>query len=89
MSAINLDKVVEIKNLMNDKFGLYMHMHDNCEMQYFNFDEVPKAEVWDAIRECVKPLSMDIEIFKDDMSFKFIRLDSQGNEVKYEGYKRY
>ena len=37
--ALGLDEVIELKKLIQDKYGKPMHMHDSCAGQYFSFDE--------------------------------------------------
>ena len=36
---VSFDQVLVFKKDIMDRFGLYLHFHDGCGGQYFNFDE--------------------------------------------------
>lgn len=38
---ITYDVAKRIKDIVSNDFDLYLHFHDSCGGQYFNFDEKP------------------------------------------------
>ena len=47
---ITYDVAKKIKDIVSNDFDLYLHFHDSCGGQYFNFDEKPDDEVYTAIK---------------------------------------
>ena len=48
---ISLIKAVEFQKAVEEKFGIHIHISDNCSGLYFNFDEPPTQELLDFSRE--------------------------------------
>ena len=48
---ITYDVAKKIKDIVSNDFDLYLHFHDSCGGQYFNFDEKPSDEVYTAIKK--------------------------------------
>ena len=40
MESINLLEVIELKNVLEDKFKSTLHIHDSCSGQYFSIDNL-------------------------------------------------
>lgn len=45
MAVIDLFKIVDLKEKINERFGIKMHVHDGCMMQSFSFDEKASDEL--------------------------------------------
>lgn len=39
MFVVDLFKIVDLKKELDAKFGIKLHVHDCCSMQYFSFDD--------------------------------------------------
>lgn len=68
---ITYDIAKEIKDIVSSEFDLYLHFHDSCGGQYFNFDEKPSDEVYKAIEKFFSEIDKKIvvKISDDKMSF--------------------
>ena len=45
MSIIDITKIIELKQVLNDKFDIQLHVHDTCGGQYFSVDNLePSAK---------------------------------------------
>ena len=53
MAMVNLSifKAMEVQKAVEEKFGVHMHIVDNCSGLYFKFDEAPGQEVLDFLKE--------------------------------------
>ena len=53
MAMINLSifKAMEVQKAVEEKFGVHMHISDNCSGLYFNFDEPPTQELIDFAKD--------------------------------------
>lgn len=51
MAIIDLFKIVDLKEKINKKFGIKMHVHDGCMMQSFSFDEKASKELISFIKK--------------------------------------
>ena len=68
---ITYDVAKRIKDIVSNDFDLYLHFHDSCGGQYFNFDEKPSDEVYTAIKKFFSEIDKKIvvKINDDKMSF--------------------
>ena len=39
MAIIDLFKIIELKKNIEKEFGIKLHIHDGCSMQFFSFDK--------------------------------------------------
>ena len=37
-ASINIVKIIELKRILSEKFGIELHMHDTCSGQYFSLE---------------------------------------------------
>jgi hypothetical protein len=53
MAMVNLSifKAMEVQKVVEEKFGVHMHISDNCSGLYFKFDESPSQEIIDFLEE--------------------------------------
>lgn len=51
MMNISIFKAIEVQKEVEEKFGVHMHIVDNCSGLYFKFDEAPKDELIDFLKE--------------------------------------
>lgn len=68
---ITYDVAKRIKDIVPNEFNLYLHFHDSCDGQYFNFDEKPSDEVYTSIKKFFSEIDKKIvvKISDDKMSF--------------------
>lgn len=68
---ITYEDAKKIKNIISKDFDLYLHFHDSCGGQHFNFDEKPSDEVYKAIKKIFNEIDKNIvvKISEDKMSF--------------------
>lgn len=68
---ITYENAKNIKDIVSKDFDLYLHFHDNCGGQYFNFDEKPSDEVYKAIKKFFNKIDKNIviKISEDKTSF--------------------
>ncbi len=72
--TLDFTEILEFKNIINKKYGIYLHSHDACSGQYFSFDET-KNGVQQFTKEyfSVKKL---LPVFADDgLSFTLERIE--------------
>lgn len=51
MFVVDFFKIVDLKKELDAKFGIKLHVHDCCSMQYFSFDDAVSDEVIIFIKE--------------------------------------
>lgn len=51
MKNISIFKAMAVQKEVEEKFGIHMHIVDNCSGLYFKFDEAPSQEVIDFLEE--------------------------------------
>ncbi len=51
MFVVDFFKIVALKKELDAKFGIKLHVHDSCSMQYFSFDDTVSDEVIIFIKE--------------------------------------
>lgn len=51
MINISIFKAIAVQKEVEEKFGVHMHIVDNCSGLYFKFDEEPAQEVLDFLKE--------------------------------------
>lgn len=44
MSALSIDEVLALRKAVQDKFGVYVHLHDACGAQSFSVDKNEMTE---------------------------------------------
>jgi hypothetical protein len=42
---------MEVQKAVEEKFGVHMHISDNCSGLYFKFDESPAQEILDFLKD--------------------------------------
>ena len=51
MAIIDLFKIIELKKNIEKEFGIKLHIHDGCSMQFFSFDEKVSDELVEYIKK--------------------------------------
>lgn len=46
---LTIENILELKKELNERFGIYLHMHDACGAQYFSFDSAVDDDVADYV----------------------------------------
>ena len=68
---ITCDGAKRIKYMVFNEFDLYLHFHDSCGGQYFNFDEKPSDEVYTAIKKFFSEIDKKIVVIIRDEKMSF------------------
>ena len=66
--ALTLSEVIELKNLINEKGGVEIHMHDACGGQYFTLGE-PSPETVGIIKSYLEPKGIKARYSPNNDSF--------------------
>lgn len=69
MYIVDLFKIVELKKELETKFGIKLHVHDCCSMQYFSFDETIPENVINCIKEYFSKESCTVVFDEESKSF--------------------
>lgn len=69
MTDVNFFEAVEIKQVLKNKFNIYLHFHDACPKQYFSFDEIPNNAVIDFINNYFDKKGMKPVFLKNGLEF--------------------
>ena len=51
MVKISIFKAIEFQKAVEEKFGVHIHVSDNCSGLYFTFDDAPAEEIIDFARD--------------------------------------
>lgn len=70
-------EALELKKYLSERNLLYVHFHDQCGMQYFNFDE-PDEESRRAAAEFWRARGLDVSFSEDKL--RFIVVDPMAEE---------
>ena len=71
---LDFSEVIEFKNAVSEKYGLYVHFHDACSGQYFYFDE-KKDGIQQFCKEYFSVKNL-LPVFADDgLSFTLERIE--------------
>lgn len=68
---ITYDVAKRIKDIVSNNFDLYLHFHDSCGGQYFNFEEKPSDEVYTAIKKFFSKIDKKIVVIISDDKMSF------------------
>lgn len=67
-------EAVELKKYLSERELQYVHFHDHCGMQFFNFDEDdPESKA--AAAEFWQSRGLDIRFFEDGLNFIVVKPD--------------
>ncbi len=69
MVIIDLFRIVDLKEKINEKFGIKMHVHDGCSLQSFSFDEGVRDEVIDFVKNYFAPDKYQVIFSPDKLYF--------------------
>jgi hypothetical protein len=70
--AISLNEVNLLKKIIDEKFGVYMHMHDVCGSPYFSFDEEMSEQLKGFLQGYFIAKGNDVAYPADNKSFYVI-----------------
>lgn len=70
MAAVtkNINEVIELKNEVMSQTGQYVHFHDACPQQFFNFDEPASEQTKEKLGDFLKS-SGEHAVFSDEQTF--------------------
>lgn len=69
MFVVDLFKIVDLKKELDARFGIKLHVHDCCSMQYFSFDDIVSDEVINFIKEYFAKERSTVVFDEDKKSF--------------------
>ena len=67
--SFDFDRVLEFKRVVQAELGLYLHMHDRCGGQYFEFDDPQPEDVWQQVEAIFSGFGYTITINPDNKIF--------------------
>ena len=67
-ATVDILKIIELKKTLDEKFGLYLHIHDGCGGQYFTVDNItPQGK--DFIVEYFRNMKYSVVFNSDENEF--------------------
>ena len=69
MDIIDLFKIIELKKNIEKEFGIKLHIHDGCSMQFFSFDEKVSDELVEYIKKSLETDKLKVVFSPDGLNF--------------------
>ena len=60
---ININNVSKLKQILAEKYGVYLHLHDTCEVQSVSFDDPIGEDVVKCVTEYAEALGGTVKFF--------------------------
>lgn len=67
---ITIVDAADVRNMVQEKFGVKLHIHDTCGSFYTNIDEA-NSEISDFVIEKFKEMGQEVDLSEDGCYFFF------------------
>ena len=68
MAIIDLFKIIELKKNIEKEFGIKLHIHDGCSMQFFSFDKKVSDELVEYIKKSLETDKLKVVFSPDGLN---------------------
>lgn len=66
---ININNASKLQQILAEKYGVYLHLHDTCEVQSVSFDDPIGEDVVKCVTEYVEALGGAVKFLPTDDEF--------------------